>query len=86
MGKFASFLAGVVGRIDSRPGEPTTNEIFIADRTELPGKYSFQFEFVPELSGLQAALQSKIGLRLVERKIAREHIVVDRIDKMPTEN
>jgi uncharacterized protein (TIGR03435 family) len=62
------------------------NDIFIVDRTELPGKYSFQIGFAPELCGLQAALQSKLRLRLVERKIAREHIVIDHIDKMPKEN
>ncbi|HEX5431209.1 MAG TPA: TIGR03435 family protein [Bryobacteraceae bacterium] len=86
MGAFAGFLANLMSRMGSGPGELPAGEIFIVDKTGLPGKYSFQFELDPDLFGIQAALQSKLGLRLVERKIAREHIVVDHIDKMPTEN
>jgi uncharacterized protein (TIGR03435 family) len=91
MGAFAGLLASLLGGPALggsvyRPGQRPPNAIFVVNRTDLPGKYSFQFEFDPELSGLQAALQSKIGLRLVENKVAREHIVVDHIDEMPTED
>jgi uncharacterized protein (TIGR03435 family) len=91
MGAFAGYLSGLLGEPflggpAYRPGQRPLNTIFVVNKTDLSGKYSFQFEFDPELSGLQVALQSKIGMRLVESKVAREHTVIDHIDEMPTED
>lgn len=64
----------------------------VADRTGLAGKYYFACEFVrpdgPEdanAGSLSAAMQS-LGLRLVRRKTAVGVLVVDSIEKTPTEN
>jgi uncharacterized protein (TIGR03435 family) len=64
----------------------------VADRTGLAGNYYFACEFVrpggPEdanAGSLSAAVQS-LGLRLEKRRTAVGVLVVDSIEKMPTEN
>jgi uncharacterized protein (TIGR03435 family) len=65
----------------------------VVDETGLPGKYYFAFQFAPENAPADAeeppllhAIQESLGLKLEKRRAPVEMLVVDRIDKTPTEN
>jgi uncharacterized protein (TIGR03435 family) len=69
----------------------------VVDKTGLTGKYDFAFEFTPDLKGpgtdasapgssLVGAIQQQLGLRLVPGKAKLDVIVVDKADKVPTDN
>ena len=69
----------------------------VVDKTGLTGKYDFTVEFSPVLSpGLQpgldpsldigTAVQQTLGLRLEKGKGMLDVIVVDKAEKVPTEN
>ena len=72
----------------------------ILDKTGLAGKFDFKLEFAPEAPGalpaeapdvsaapnLTAAVQQQLGLRLNARKVSTDVLIVDRADKVPTEN
>ncbi len=64
----------------------------VLDMTELKGVFDFTLEYSNlEDSGdpspdLMAALQQQLGLRLEARKAPVETILVDHLDKNPTEN
>jgi uncharacterized protein (TIGR03435 family) len=81
MAKFADVLTGQVGRP-------------VFEMTGLGGNYSFVLYFTPESSTagdgsepfIFAALQEQLGLRLEARKAPVEMLVIDHIEKVPTEN
>lgn len=72
----------------------------VVDQTGLTGRYNFQLEFAKELPGiaggsprgpstlpdLPSALQEQLGLRLVNRRVPFDVIVIDSAAKQPTEN
>jgi uncharacterized protein (TIGR03435 family) len=71
----------------------------IVDKTGLSGKYDFKLEFSRELSGpprtdanvppvpdLFTAVQQQLGLQLVPKKLPFDVVVVDSVDRVPTEN
>lgn len=71
----------------------------IADRTGLEGRFDFRLEFAPRPPGalptsaeddgapnLTSAVQQQLGLRLSARRIATDLLIVDRADRVPTEN
>jgi uncharacterized protein (TIGR03435 family) len=74
----------------------------VIDKTELSGKYSFTLEFELEgdvvaqvgdlddaggpAPSLFGALQQQLGLKLEEKKLRRDVLVIDHIEKVPTEN
>ncbi len=86
-----SVLAGMLRTLDDRP---------IVDRTGLTDKYDFTLEFSkeslsaaadgppqsPPAPGLKTALQQQLGLQLVEKRIPFDVLMIDSVDKMPTEN
>lgn len=77
--KLADLLSGQVGRP-------------VFDRTGLAGDYSFVLYFTPDdaTAGdepfLPAALQEQLGLRLEARKGPVDLLVIDHVEKVPTEN
>jgi uncharacterized protein (TIGR03435 family) len=72
----------------------------VVDNTGLTGKYDFTLEYTKEMSGampgidsqapvapnLSPALQQQLGLQLVGKKISFDIVVVESVDKLPTEN
>jgi uncharacterized protein (TIGR03435 family) len=72
----------------------------IVDKTGLTAKYDFTLEYSREIPSASAsgpadppvapslsiALQQQLGLQLVARKLPFDVIVVDSVDKLPTEN
>jgi uncharacterized protein (TIGR03435 family) len=85
-----SELAGGLSRMLGRPVE---------DQTGLGAKYDLKLEWTPEAPGgaeigdaaepelsLFTALQEQLGLRLESRKAPGDVVVVDHVEKIPTEN
>ena len=73
----------------------------VEDRTGLTGIYDVHLEFVPDPSGTEPnaaaaaaepgtgifdAVQSQLGLKLVAAKVPVETLVIDHVEKVPTEN
>jgi uncharacterized protein (TIGR03435 family) len=68
----------------------------VADETGLTGRYDFVLDYsslVPEpgqppdeIAATIAVVEQQLGLKLEARKLPAEIVVVDRADKMPTEN
>jgi uncharacterized protein (TIGR03435 family) len=81
MAKLADLLIGQVGRP-------------VIDTTGLTANYTFELYFTPPGSnagdgsepGIFAALQEQLGLRLEASRKPVELLVIDRIEKVPTEN
>jgi uncharacterized protein (TIGR03435 family) len=77
MGAFADRLTGFT----DRP---------VLDMTELAGTYDFEVTFATGESdaapSLFTALQQQLGLKLEARKATVKTVVIDRADKLPTEN
>ena len=78
-----------------RPGEPP-----VRNRTALAGKYDISLDYtietansaaggpvdVPPAPDLAAALRQQLGLQLVSVKAPYDVVVVDSVDRVPTEN
>jgi uncharacterized protein (TIGR03435 family) len=78
LAQFADLLSGQMGRP-------------VFDLTGLRGDYSFVLYFAPENADssepfLFAALPEQLGLKLEARKGPVELLVVDRAERVPTEN
>ncbi len=66
----------------------------VVDETGLTGKYDFNLDFTtrgPDAPadappGLFTAVQQQLGLRLEQKKIPMDVLVVDRAEKTPKEN
>lgn len=64
----------------------------VIDQTGITGSYDITFDYNPkpeaesDLPILDAALKQATGLMLKERKVPVETIVIDSVDKVPTEN
>lgn len=67
----------------------------VVDLTELKGIYDFKLEWTPEDSkatsadagpSLFTALQEQLGLRLQPKKLPVDVLVVDHVERVPTEN
>jgi uncharacterized protein (TIGR03435 family) len=72
----------------------------VVDKTGLEGVYNLQLEWAPEEKGgepaakpdappgpsLFTAIQEQLGLRLDSQKLPVDIVVVDRVEKVPTEN
>ena len=63
----------------------------VQDRTSLEGVYDFRVDLKPELGAdsfvlWQRALEDQLGLKLQAGKIQAECLVVDRVERTPTDN
>jgi uncharacterized protein (TIGR03435 family) len=89
----AKAIADYLGNVVKSPVE---------DRTGLTGIYDVHLEFVPDSSGTEPnatgpaasdpgtgifdAVQSQLGLKLTPKKVPVETLVIDHLEKIPTEN
>jgi uncharacterized protein (TIGR03435 family) len=64
----------------------------VVDKTGIVGKYDFKLKFATanhpdsNLPDLFTAVEEQLGLKLVPQKVPAETLVIDHVDKIPTEN
>jgi uncharacterized protein (TIGR03435 family) len=81
-----STLAGFAGSLRSPAGRP------VIDKTGVTGNYDFTLSYAHDgdtdspLPSLFTALQEQYGLRLEKAKVPLEILVIDRVEKVPSEN
>jgi uncharacterized protein (TIGR03435 family) len=82
-----NYSTGALASILSRPaGQP------VVDKTGLTGTYDFKLSYASandpnsSLPDFFTALQEQLGLKLVPQKVPVEYLVIDHVDKIPTEN
>ena len=81
-------LAGRLSRPDFGLGRP------VVDFTDLPGTFDFTLDWKADGedgsqnsdASIFAAIQEQLGLKLEPRKVSLDVLVIDRINKTPTEN
>ena len=79
----AQHIAGVLAH---RAGQP------VVDKTGLTGNYDFTLSYAPandpnsSLPDFFTALQEQLGLKLVSQKVPVQFLVIDHVDKIPTDN
>jgi uncharacterized protein (TIGR03435 family) len=84
MAMLADFLSGHLDRV-------------VTDETGLTGKYDVTMNWTPDAGpgpgadvagppDLFAAIEQQLGLKLLAKKVDRDTIVIDRAEKVPTEN
>jgi len=95
MQRFADLLAVQLSiPMASNPSQPMRASgppVPVLDKTGLQGTYDFSVDIRPELGTdlftlWQRALEDQLGLKLENRKSTVEVLVVDALEKMPTEN
>jgi uncharacterized protein (TIGR03435 family) len=79
----AEHIAGVLSHRAGRP---------VVDKTGLTGIYDFTLSYAPanetssSLPDFFTALQEQLGLKLESQKVPVDFLVIDHVDKIPTEN
>lgn len=79
-------ISGVAGMLASPVGRP------VIDKTGLGGTYDFNLDYArlddpnPTLPSVFTALQEQLGLKLVPQRVPVEILVIDSVDRVPTEN
>jgi uncharacterized protein (TIGR03435 family) len=64
----------------------------VIDKTGITGRFDIKLSFAPEgaadsaLPSVFTAVQEQMGLRLEAQKVPVEMVVIDHIEKVPTEN
>lgn len=76
-------LAGLLALVIGRP---------VIDKTGMSGNYDFKLSYAPDkatdspLPSIYSALQEQLGLKLVRQNVPVEMLVIDHINRVPTEN
>jgi uncharacterized protein (TIGR03435 family) len=72
---------------------PTTRRIPVSDATGLTAKYDYELTYASQgtpdaepFSDIFGALQSQLGLRLEEKKVPAQVMVIDRMERIPAAN
>jgi uncharacterized protein (TIGR03435 family) len=79
-------LRGLTGMLTARLKRP------VADKTGATGDYEIRLRFAPDgdaestLPSIFTVLQEELGLRLESAKVPVEMVVIDHLEKVPTEN
>lgn len=79
-------LKGFAGILSRPAGYP------VIDKTGILGSYDFDLSYAPnndpnsDLPSLFTALQEQLGLKLQSQKVRVEFLVIDHVDRNPTEN
>ena len=81
-------IADLVNQLTSMVGGP------VVDRTGLTGRYDLKLEWTPDGGGAAAApelsiftaIREQMGLRLESSRVTIDVVVVDRVERTPTEN
>lgn len=99
--ELAAFLSAHLSPAESQvmlsPGHSRTPATPLLDETGLKGRYDFTFDYagglffteayLPSLlSSIETSLNKQLGLKLVEGKVTVNTLVIDHIEKTPTEN
>ena len=77
-----------------------SDDLPVVDKTGLTGKYDFTLEYTTDLPraspdgqpdpplapSLFTALQQQLGLQLVRKKLPFDVLILDAVNKLPTEN
>lgn len=65
----------------------------VVDQTELKGRYDFTLDWAPRRGApdtdgatIFSAVQAQLGLKLEPRKLPMDVLVIDKVDRVPTEN
>jgi uncharacterized protein (TIGR03435 family) len=64
----------------------------VIDKTGIKGSYDIKLEYAPQLDAdsslpsVFTALQETLGLKLESQKVPVEMLVIDHVDRVPTEN
>lgn len=84
----ATSMATLAGVLETPSGRPVT------DKTGIEGKYNVKLRYAPannpsgrsDLADLFTAVQEQLGLKLDPQKVPVEYLVIDHVDRIPTEN
>jgi uncharacterized protein (TIGR03435 family) len=84
----ATSMATLAGVLETPSGRP------VIDKTGIAGKYNIKLHYAPannpsgksDLPDFFTALQEQLGLKLEPTKVPVDHLVIDHVDKIPTEN
>jgi uncharacterized protein (TIGR03435 family) len=76
-------LARILEQVTGRP---------VVDKTGIKGDFDIKLEFAPEtasdssLPSIFTALQEQLGLKLIPQEVPVEMVVIDHVERIPTEN
>lgn len=94
---FLSTLPSAASLVRVSAGELRGAPTPVLDKTGLEGRYDFTFDYegslffgrngLPRiLSSIESALTRQLGLKMVDAKVPVNVLVIDHVDKTPTEN
>jgi uncharacterized protein (TIGR03435 family) len=98
MAAFANFLRFPMSFVEGTSGPAVLGTTRVADKTELTGEYHFTVEYEwpgprppdadpgDNAATIFNALEQQLGLRLERTKTPLDVLVIDSVDKTPTEN